>query len=192
MLWTALSASPHEITRLLIQWGNGDKSALNRLVPLVYRELHKLAKRYMGQQDQPNTLQTTALIHEAYMRMAGGSASYCENREHFLAVAAKAMRQVLIDHARAGQASKRGGSVGITHLDDDAVVALEPTTEVIALDDALTALAKHHPRQSEAVELRYFGGLDLEESAKILKVSEDTVIRDLRFAKAWLRHELQR
>jgi RNA polymerase sigma-70 factor (ECF subfamily) len=187
-----LSASPHEITQLLTDWANGDKSALDQLMPLVYQELHKLAKRYMVQQDRGNTLQTTAVIHEAYMKLGGDSPKLWESRNHFFAVAAKAMRQVLVDHARAGQTYKRGGSVAVVQLDDDVAVALQPATELIALDDALTTLAKLHPRQGEAVELRYFGGLSLEELARILKVSEDTVIRDLRFAKAWLRRELQR
>lgn len=160
-------------------------------MPLVYRELHKLAKRYMGQQDPDNTLQTTALIHEAYLKLAADSARHWENSDHFFAVAAKAMRQVLVDHARAGQACKRGGSVPVLQLGDGVPVALQPATELIALDDALTALAKLHPRQSEAVELRYFGGLSVEEAGKILNVSQDTVIRDLRFAKAWLKRELQ-
>jgi RNA polymerase sigma factor (TIGR02999 family) len=187
-----LSASPHEITQLLTEWANGNKSALDRLMPVVYRELHKLAKRYMGQQDQGNTLQTTAVIHEAYMKLAGDAPKQWENRNHFFAVAAKAMRQVLLDHARADQAYKRGGHAAVVQLDEDEAVALQPATELIALDDALTALARLHPRQSEAVELRYFGGLSLEDLAQILKVSEDTVIRDLRFAKAWLRRELHR
>jgi RNA polymerase sigma-70 factor, ECF subfamily len=186
-----LSASPHEITQLLTEWANGDKRALDRLMPVVYRELHKLAKRYMGQQEWGNTLQTTAVIHEAYMKLAGDAPKEWENRIHFFAVAAKAMRQVLVDHARAGQACKRGGSVGVIQLDDNVAVALQPANGLVALDDALTALARLHPRQSEAVELRYFGGLSLEESANVLNVSEDTVIRDLRFAKAWIRRELQ-
>src|SRR5207248_7571588 len=114
-----LSASPHEITQLLTEWANGDKSALDRLMPVVYRELHKLAKRYMGEQVPGSTLQVTAVIHEAYMKLAGYAPKRCENRDHFLAVAAKAMRQVLVDHARAGQAYKRGGSGPVVQLDDD-------------------------------------------------------------------------
>jgi RNA polymerase sigma-70 factor, ECF subfamily len=188
-----LAAVQHEITRLLIAWRNGDNTAINRLMPLVYRELHKLAKRYMGQQNEGNTLQTTAIIHEAYLKLASGSAQQCENREHFFAIAAKAMRQVLVDHARLIQAQKRGGTVSTVQLGRDlAVVTLQPANELITLDEALDALGRLHPRQSEAVELRYFGGLSLEESAKILKVSADTVMRDVRFAKAWLRRELER
>ena len=159
-------------------------------MPLVYAELHKLAKRYMGQQDQGHTLQTTAVIHEAYLKLAGDS-RHCENRYHFLAVAAKAMRQVLVDHARAAHAGKRGGPGCVLQLDDDVVVSPEHSATLIALDDALSAFAKLYPRQSEAVELRYFGGLSVEESAKALKISPDTVIRDLRFAKAWLNREVQ-
>jgi RNA polymerase sigma-70 factor, ECF subfamily len=186
-----LSPSSHEITKLLNRWGNGDKSAVNQLIPLVYRELHKLAKRYVSQQNESNTLQTTALIHEAYIKLAGDSPKHWENRDHFFAVAAKAMRQVLVDHARATLANKRGGTLPVMQFDECEVVFPARSAELIALDDALTTMAKLHPRQSEAVELRYFGGLSVEEEARILKVSSDTVMRDLRFAKAWLRRELQ-
>jgi RNA polymerase sigma-70 factor, ECF subfamily len=186
-----LSPSSHEITELLIRWGSGDRSAVNQLIPLVYRELHKLAKRYVPQQNESNTLQTTALIHEAYIKLAGGSRKHWENRDHFFAVAAKAMRQVLVDHARATLADKRGGSLPVVQFDECEAVSPARSAELIALDDALTAMAKLHPRQSEAVELRYFGGLSVEEEARILNVSSETVMRDLRFAKAWLRRELQ-
>ena len=186
-----LSPSSHEITELLTRWSNGDKNAVNQLIPLVYRELHKLAKRYVSQQNEGDTLQTTALIHEAYIKLAGDSPKHWENRDHFFAVAAKAMRQVLVDHARAAQAHKRGGTLPVLQFDECDAVSPARTAELIALDDALTAMAKLHPRQSEAVELRYFGGLSVEEEARVLKVSPDTVMRDLRFAKAWLRRELQ-
>jgi RNA polymerase sigma-70 factor (ECF subfamily) len=185
-----LSVPRHEITQLLNRWANGDKSALDRLMPLVYLELHELAKRYMSDQDYYHTLQTTALVHEAYIKLVGNPPEHWENRGHFYAVAAKAMRQVLVDHARALHASKRGGGVDVIRLADDAAVAVQSATELIALDDALTGLARLHPRQCEAVELHYFGGLSVDESANVLKVSRDTVIRDLRFAKAWLRREL--
>jgi RNA polymerase sigma factor (TIGR02999 family) len=185
-----VTPSPHEITELLIQLGNGDKTALDRMMPLVYRELHKLAKQYTGQDGQGKTLQTTALVHEAYMKLAGSSANRFANREHFFAVAAKAMRQVLIDYARASRASRRGGNLATLPLDNDVPARLQPAAELIAIDDALTALSRIHPRQSEAFELRYFGGLTISELAKSLDISTDTVSRDLRLAKAWLRREL--
>lgn len=160
-------------------------------MPLVYGELHKLAKRYMDQAKQRGVLQTTAVIHEAYLKLAGDSGRHWESRHHFFAVAAKAMRQVLVDYARAGHAHKRGGLACAIQLNDDLVVPAERDAALIALDDALTAFSKLYPRQGEAVELRYFGGLSVEESAKALKISPDTITRDLRFAKAWLNREVR-
>jgi len=187
-----MTTSSHEVTQLLILWGQGEPAAIQRLLPLVYRELHKLAKRYMGQQDPGHTLQTTALLHEAYLKLTGDSDRHWENRHHFLGVAAKAMRHVLVDHARAKHAGKRGGAVKIVPLDDGVAVATGRTAELVALDDALTALAALHPRQSQVVELRYFGGLTVDEAATILKVSPDTVMRDWSFAKAWLHSQIRR
>jgi RNA polymerase sigma-70 factor (ECF subfamily) len=166
-------------------------SNLDRLMSLAYRELHKLAKHYMEHQRPGHILQTTAVIHEAYVKLAAHPDCEWENREHFLIVASRAMRQVLVDYARAKQASKRGGAVQFVELDDDVAVSPERSTELMALDEALSAMAKLYPRQSQVVDMHYFGGLTLEETAGILKLSPDTVLRDLRFAKAWLRRKLR-
>ena len=168
-------------------------AALDQLTPLVYAELHRMASRYMGMQNPAHTLQTTALIHEAYIRLAGDSDRHWENRGHFFGVAAKSMRHVLVDHARARQATRRGG-------DDKRVVALEEAipisgeriAEIVALDDALTDLAKLNPRQCEVVELKYFAGLSVKETAEMLNVSPETVMRDWRAAKSWLYMQLSR
>jgi RNA polymerase sigma-70 factor (ECF subfamily) len=183
-------ASPAEVTQLLHEYGKGNQAALAQLFPLVYVELHRMAHRYMGQQNPAHTLQTTALIHEAYLRLAGDSPREWENRAHFFRVAAKSMRHVLVDHARAHQTTKRGGEKRAMPLDEAAIVSGERLAEIVALDDALTDLAKLHPRQSEVVELKYFGGLSLEETAEILQVSPETVMRDWRAAKVWLYRQL--
>ena len=160
-------------------------------MPLIYRELHKLAKLHMKQQEADHTLQTTAVIHEAYLKLVGRSDVDWNNRAHFFGVAAKAMRHVLVDHARTRRAAKRGGEVRIEQLDEDANVGVARAVGMIALDDALNLLAEQYPRQSEVVELRYFGGLSVEETAVTLKLSPETVARDWRFAKAFLRSELR-
>jgi len=180
------------VTQLLIKWGKGDRAALDELLPLVYRELHKMAKRYMAQQDANHTLQTTAVIHEAYLKLAGGSAHDWENRAHFFGVAAKAMRHVLVDHARDRQAAKRGGEIQIVSIAEDMDIAGGAAREIVALDDALKTLAASYPRQAEVVELRYFGGLSVDETARTLKISVETVARDWRFAKSFLKREMQR
>jgi RNA polymerase sigma-70 factor, ECF subfamily len=187
-----MTPSTQEVTRLLIEWGNGNHSALEQLMPLVYAELHKMARRYMNRQNPPHTLQTTALIHEAYLRLAGDSAKLWQNRAHFFGVAAKAMRHVLVDHARARCSVKRGGVVRAFRLDEEIDTSGERMAQLIALDDALIDLAKLHPRQSEVIELRFFGGLSVEETVEVLKVSPETVMRDWRIAKAWLHGELNR
>lgn len=184
--------SEHAVTQLLIRLGKGDRVALDELVPLVYRELHKMAKRYMAQQDVNHTLQTTAVIHEAYLKLVEGSEQNWENRAHFFGVAAKAMRHVLVDHARNRGAAKRGGEIQFLPIDEGLVVGGGPAREIIALDDALKALEASYPRQAEVVELRYFGGLSVEDAARTLKVSPETVARDWRFAKSFLRREMQR
>jgi RNA polymerase sigma-70 factor (ECF subfamily) len=185
-------ASGNEVTELLHQWGGGDPSALDRLLPLVYRELHKMAKRYMRRQDSQHTLQTTAVINEAYLKLAGGAEQNWESRAHFFGVAAKAMRHVLVDHARAGQSAKRGGDMAAVTLDEGMAVAALRPAELVALDDALCGLAELHPRKGQVVEMRYFGGLSVEETAAILNISGETVARDWRFAKAFLERELTR
>lgn len=182
---------PQEVTQLLIQWGEGNQAALDHLMPLVYGELRRMARRYMGMQPRGHTLQATALIHEAYVRLTGDSERQWANRAHFFGVAAKSMRHILVDHARAHSTAKRGGPSAALPLEDAAVVSGERREEIIALDDALRDLAKLNPRQSEVVELRYFGGLTVEETAEALHVSPDTVLRDWRAAKAWLYKELE-
>jgi RNA polymerase sigma-70 factor (ECF subfamily) len=160
-------------------------------MPLIYKELHKLAKLRMRQQEAGHTLQTSAVIHEAYLKLGGSSDKDWENRGHFFGVAAKVMRHVLVDHARSRRAAKRGGEVRIEQLDEGADFSDARTAETIALDDALTSLAAQYPRQAEVVELRYFGGFSVEETAATLKLSPETVARDWRFAKAFLRSELK-
>jgi len=185
-----VTPAPQRVTKLLIDWRNGDQSALDQLMPLVYSELHRMATRYMNQQKRDHTLQTTALIHEAFIRLVGNSGKKWENRAQFFGVAAKAMRHVLIDHARASHAAKRGGERHAIPLDEAILISDERMADFVALDDALTDLAKLNPRQSEVIELRYFGGLSVEETAQILKTSPETVMRDWRAAKAWLYREL--
>jgi RNA polymerase sigma-70 factor, ECF subfamily len=186
-----MSSPSDDITQLLRRWGQGDRGALDKLMPLIYKELHKLAKLHMRQQEAGHTLQTTAVIHEAYLKLGGNSDKDWENRAHFFAVAAKAMRHVLVDHARTRRASKRGGEVRIEQLDEGANVGVAQAAGMIALDDALTSLAGQYPRQAQVVELRCFGGLSVEETAATLKLSPETVARDWRFAKAFLRSELK-
>jgi RNA polymerase sigma factor (TIGR02999 family) len=187
-----MAPSTQRVTQLLIEWSNGNQGALEELMPLVYAELHKMAKRYMNQQNPRHTLQTTALINEAYLRLVRDSAREWHNRAHFFGVAAKAMRHVLVDHARTANAAKRGGAVRALRLDEEIDGSGERMSQLITLDDALTDLAKLHPRQSEVIELRFFGGLSVEETADLLKVSPETVMRDWRIAKAWLHGELNR
>lgn len=184
--------SGDNLTELLVQWGRGDEAALDRLMPLVYRELHKMAKRYMAQQNPGHTLQTTAVIHEAYMKLAAGSEQDWECRAHFFGVAAKAMRHVLVDHARTRLSAKRGGDIREVTLDEGIATAPGQEQGLVALDDALTTLAQLHSRQGQVVELRYFAGLSVEETAQVLKVSPETVARDWSFAKAFLRREMSR
>ena len=185
-----MSSRRDDVTQLR-RWAHGDQGALEELMPLIYRELHKSAKRQMTQQEPGHTLQTTPVIHEAYLRLGGGSDEDWENRAHFFGVAAKAMRHVLVDHARTRRAAKRGGEVRIEQLDDGADIGEARSSEIIALDDALNSLAGQYPRQAEVIELRYFGGLSVEETARMLKLSPETVTRDWRFAKAFLRSELK-
>jgi len=183
---------PGEVTDLLNRWTNGDQEAGEKVFPLIYRELRRIASRSMNGQGPSHTLQTTALVHEAYIRLTGDSAKHWESRGHFFGVAAKAMRHFLVDYARAGGAAKRGGRCEILTLDDAFLISEERMPEVILLDDALTALSRLHPRQSQVVELRFFAGLNVEQTAEALKVSPETVARDWRAAKAWLYCELAR
>ena len=180
-----------EITQLLLAWNEGDEQALDRLMPLVQDELHRLAHRYMAGERPGHPLQTTALINEAYLRLIDSSRVRWQNRSHFFAVSAQLMRRILVDVARARNKRKRGGDVVQVSLDEAMVVTREPGTDLIALDDALTTLATFDERKSRIIELRFFGGLSVEETAEVLKVSAATVLRDWGLAKAWLLRELQ-
>ncbi len=182
--------SPKEITRLLVAWGNGDESALVDLTALVYEELHRLAHHYMSGERAGHTLQTTALVNEAYVRLIDWKSVRWQNRAHFFAVSAQLMRRILVDFARARGYQKRGGGARPVTLDDAAVVTDDKGADIVALDEALLALAKLDERQSRVVELRFFGGLSVEETAEVLKVSPGTVRRDWSLARAWLHREL--
>jgi len=179
-----------DVTGLLIAWEQGDQGALDRLLPFVYAELHRRAAQYMRGQAPGNTLQTTALIHEAFLKLVHQPHQHWANRAHFTAVAARAMRQVLIDHARAQKCAKRGGAAAVMQLDEGAAVSAERASELVALDDALNALEKVDPRKARVVEMRYFGGLSVEDTSRVLGVSPDTVMRDWRMARSWLRRQL--
>ena len=182
---------PKEITRLLLAWGDGDESALAALTPLVYEELRRRAHSYMRGERAGHTLQTTALVNEAYLRLVDSQKVRWQNRTHFFAVSAQLMRRILVDFARSRGYQKRGGGVCAVDLDEaTAVVADGKGAELVALDEALKALAELNERQSQVVELRYFGGLSNAEIAEVLKVSEPTVRRDWTLARAWLRREL--
>lgn len=187
-----MPATSHEVTQLLIEWGNGDPAALDRLMPLVYGELRQLARRYMSRQNPGHTLQTTALINEAYLKLIGQQDKHFQNRAHFFGVAAQAMRHILVDYARSKRYAKRGGDAPKVSLDEALTVSAERAAEVVALDDALKELAAIDPRKSQVVELRFFGGLSVEETAEVLKVSAVTVMRDWSMAKAWLHRELSK
>ena len=187
-----METSSQSVSYLLHRWSGGDRAALDQLLPLVYDELHRMARRYMQQQPDGHTLQTTALIHEAYLRLMGQEEKYWENRAHFFGVAAQAMRHILVDYARARQTAKRGGEARTVTLEEAVFVSDERAAEVVALDDALVELARLAPRQSSVVELRYFGGLSVTEIAEVLQVSTDTVTRDWNQAKAWLYRALNR
>jgi len=180
----------NDLTGLLIEWARGDKAALDQLTPLVYDEIRRIAHRYVKYEREGQTLQTTALVHEAYLRLAGSQRVDWQNRAHFFAVTAQVMRHILIDHARRRQYVKHGGEaqrVSIDAATNEAALMSQPrAAELLALDEALTELAKIDPRKSRVVELRYFGGLSLEETAGVLEVSAMTVRRDWRAAKAWL------
>jgi RNA polymerase sigma factor (TIGR02999 family) len=182
--------SSHHVTELLVRWRDGDQRALDELMPLVYTELHRLAARCMRGERAGHTLQTSALVNEAYMRLAGHEEIRWQNRTHFFAIAAQAMRRILVDHARRGGNRKRGGGAHKVALDEALIVSEERVAEVVALDDALKQLAEVSPRKSQLVELRFFGGLSIEEAAEVLGVSPGTAMRDWTFTKAWLRREI--
>jgi RNA polymerase sigma-70 factor (ECF subfamily) len=183
--------APHEITKLLKDWSGGDSTALDRLIPLVHDELHQLAHQHMRRERAGHVLQTSALINEAYLRFADQSEVTFENRAHFFGIAARLMRQILVDEARRRNSAKRGGGAIQVSLAEATSVAQEQAANVVALDDALKNLERIDARQSEIVELRFFGGLSVDETAEVLKVSPATVSRDWTFARAWLRNEMR-
>ena len=185
-----METSLQPISQMLQRWSSGDRAALEELMPLVYDELHRIAHRYIAQQAPGHTLQTTALLHEAYLRMAGQEEKQWENRAHFFGVAAQAMRHILVDYARGQLREKRGGGAQRISLDDGLAIGTEQSGEIIALHDALTELAKLDERQSKIVELRFFGGLSEPEIAAILQVSQRTVSSNWRLARAWLLQQL--
>lgn len=180
----------HKITLLLVDWGKGDALALEQLMPLVYDELRRMARGYMRRQPSGHTFQTTELIHEAYLKLAGGDTQNWQNRAHFFGVAATAMRHILVDYARSKHSQKRGGWQERVTLADDSAVTKDQSKQIIALDDALKALAALDQRKGRVVELKFFGGVTNEEIAEVLKISIDTVKRDWRFARTWLLREL--
>ncbi|MCM3874136.1 MAG: sigma-70 family RNA polymerase sigma factor [Pyrinomonadaceae bacterium] len=182
-----MTATPQEITQLLVAWGNGDRAALDSLMPLVYEELRRLAHRYMGQERPDHTLQTAALVNEAYFRLIDQKDVHWQNRAHFFGIAAQLMRRILVDHARSRHYAKRGGDAQHVPLDEGMILSDERAADVIALDDALRSLAEIDARKGQIVELRFFGGLTIDETAEVLVVSPGTVMRDWTLAKAWLR-----
>jgi RNA polymerase sigma-70 factor, ECF subfamily len=184
------SRSAGELTQLLQAWGNGDSGALEKLTPLVYDELRQAARRHMSRQPPDHTLQATALVNEVYLHLVNSRETSWQNRAHFYAVCAKVMRRILIDSARSRQYVRRGGGAPHVELDEALIVSREANAGLLALEDALKALSALDPRKGQVVELRYFGGLSVKESAEVLKVSEETILRDWRLAKMWLLKEL--
>jgi RNA polymerase sigma factor (TIGR02999 family) len=186
------AASPRDVTQLLQAWSRGEESALDKLVPLVYRDLHLRARRCMAGEREEHSLQTTALIHEAYLKLVGPSPVDWESRGHFFAVAARVMRRILVDHARARRSLKRGGEGRPVELDEELLVAGGPDRDLVSLDDALQALAAVDERKVRVVEMRFFGGLSVAETAEFLGVSPQTVLRGWKLAKVWLLREMKR
>ena len=181
-----MTPSTKSITELLIEWRDGDETALDRLMPLVYEELRRLARYYMRRERPDHTLQTAALVNEAYLRLVDHKGMRWQNRAHFYAVAAQAMRRILVDHARSRHYAKRGGGNPMVELDQAATVAQKQAADLVALDDALTDLSAIDPRKCQIVEMRYFAGMSVKETAEVLEVSPATVMREWSTAKAWL------
>jgi RNA polymerase sigma factor (TIGR02999 family) len=182
--------SSPEITQLLLAWNDGDQTALDKLVPLIHAELHRLAERYMARESPGHTLQTTALVNEAYIRLIDQRKVRWRNRAHFFGIAAQLMRRILVDVARARHYIKRGGEARRVALDEVAIISQERDADLVALDDALASLAVIDARKARVVELRFFGGMSAVETAEVLQISTDTVTRDWNAAKAWLYREL--
>src|SRR5262245_39818556 len=190
-LMDAPSVSQQRVTELLVQWSHGDDAALAELTPLVYDELRRVAHHHLSGQRRDHTLQTTALVNEVYLRLADQTNPRWQNRAHFFAVAARAMRQILVSYARSQQSQKRGGGALKVDLDEAALVSPEESKEIVDLHEALEQLSALDSRKAQVVELKYFGGLNYDEMAEVLKISSITVRRDWRFAKAWLYTQLQ-
>ena len=182
-----MTSSPNEVTQLLVAWGNGDHSARDQLMSLVYEELHRLAHRHIRKERPGHTLQTSALVNEAFVRLVDQKKVHWQNRAHFFSIAAQIMRRILVDYARNRAYTKRGGDAQRVTLDEDLIVSEERSSNVVALDEALNELANFDERKSKVIELRFFGGLSIEETAEVLAVSQGTVMRDWTLAKAWLR-----
>lgn len=187
-----LPSESHDVTELLVAWSNGDQAAQEALVPLVYSELRRLARRYMNHEGPGHTLQTTALVNEAYLRLVRQKQPTWQNRAHFFAVSAQSMRHILVDMARARGRQRRGGDAPQMSLDEALVFTPGRAAELVALDDALTALAQLDERKSKIVEMRFFGGLSIEETAEVLKISHATVEREWKRARAWLQVEMSK
>jgi RNA polymerase sigma-70 factor (ECF subfamily) len=185
-----MDPSPSEISRLLADWTNGDQAALDKLMPLVYDELRRIAHHYMSRERPDHTLQTTALVNEAYLRLVDQKHARWQNRAQFFGIAARLMRRILVDHARTHAQAKHGGGALKVSLDEVAILSPARAADVMALDDALKKLAENDPRKCQIVELRYFGGMTVEETAELLKISPITVKRDWLVAKAWLHREI--
>jgi len=184
--------SPQNVTKLLVQWSSGDQGALDSLIPLVYEELRRVARYYLKQEKQSNTLSSTALVHEAYLRLVNQKEVTWQNRAHFFGVAAQMMRRILVDHARRHGYAKRGGGALTLALEEAVATPQRREIDLVALDDALDSLAKLDERQSRMVELRFFGGLSIEETSEVLGVSMPTVKREWASARAWLFREITR
>jgi len=184
------AASPHEVTQLLLAWSDGDEAALEKLTPLVYKELHRLARSYMRHENPDHTLQATALVNEAYLRLIDRSRVHWRNRTHFFAVSAKLMRRILVDFARSRRSQKRGGAAEAVALEEASIASPQKSDDILELDDALKKLAEVDARKSQIVELRFFGGLSVEETADVLKIAPSTVYHDYDLAKLWLLREI--
>ena len=187
-----MSPSPKDVTRLLLEWSNGHHETRDQLIPLVYDELCRLADHYLRRERPDHTLQPTALVHEAYLRLVNETNVRWQNRTHFFGIAAHLMRQILVNHALSHRAAKRGGTAHKLSLDEAAAVSQERDVDLVALDEALISLTKIDPQQSRIVELRFFGGLTIEETAEVLGISPATVKREWTTAKAWLYHEISK
>jgi len=187
---TSLQSPSHEVSQLLIEWSEGDRAALNKLMPMVYKELLRLAHQYLSKERKGRTMQTSDLVHEAYLRLVDQRHVHWQNRAHFYGIAAELMRRILVDRARRRRRIKRGGGASLVTLDQGMVISSEPVVDVIAIDEVLTRLARIDKRKARIVELRFFGGLEVEETAAFLEISETTVMREWKMAKAWLHREL--